>query len=86
MMTALLVLVLLNLLLTAFLIAVTVFPAASPEPEAPRIHNAAVEATAEAVQEFAVTGRGGKLPFRFRKHEMREAGRSQRRKLEEWRD
>lgn len=54
----------------------------APEPESPKIHNAAVEATAEAVQDFAVTrSRRSKLEQR---RAAREAERTQRRKLEEW--
>jgi hypothetical protein len=50
--------------------------------EEPHIHNAAVEATAEAVQDFAVTrSRRSKLEQR---RAAREAERTQRRKLEEW--
>lgn len=57
-----------------------------PEPEEPRIHNAAIEATAEAVQEYAVSGKPKRVPFRERKKELREAARTRRRKMEEWRE
>jgi hypothetical protein len=53
-----------------------------PDPEPPKIHNSAVEATAEAVQVFAVTR--SRRSRQERKRAAREAERTQRRKLEEW--
>ena len=56
-----------------------------PIPQAPETPTAPAEPIPEPTT-FAVAGKPKKPPFRERKKDLRAAARTERKKLEEWRD